>query len=460
MDLLKWFRKKGFTGGRSYTVHNGQLISPSDTKTTYITQGYTVNDLIYSIVNLIADKVRVAPWGTYKVVDESSLKLYRSILRKKNLTGEDFKKALQYRNKALKEVEDQKLAPLLESPDGYCTFQDLVADSGVFKLLTGDRIIWAETLDAGANAGKPFRLHILPPDLMTMKVASKLPFEVLGYEITDWGLIKEKSLPVKQILHDKYFNPVYDAAGNHLWGLSPLRAAFLLTTKSNEANKTEAAQFQNQGPKKIIYIDEPQKNIDMAVAEGQIQGIKKILQSREYSGSDNANKVPGSGYKIGVADVGLSPVELGIIESEKWSLRRFCNVYGVPSQLLNDPENKTYNNQKEGESALTMRCALPQLNSFREHFNRKLKNDWGYKESGIVVDYDISVYSELQEDLAQKWIWVKELPVSWAYKLDLMGMDYDDQEGLDEVMIPSGLVPIDSHNVVDETLEDENEREK
>ena len=161
---------------------------------------------------------------------------------------------------------------------------------------------------------------------------------------------------------------------------------------------------------------------------------------------------------MGIVDAGLSPVDLGIVESEKWSLRRFCNVYGVPSQLLNDPDNKTFNNQKEGEKALTMRCALPHLNSFREHLNRKLRNDWGYKGQNIIVDYDLSVFTELQDDLQTKWQWVKELPVSWRYKLDLMGMDYEEgQPGLDEVMIPSGYQPIDGYNVIDETLGQGNE---
>lgn len=449
-------REKALQRNVNYYIHNGQMISPADNKTAYITEGYTYNDLIYSIVNLISDKVRVAPWNAYKVVDDSSLKKYKAILSKKDLTGEDFKKALQYREKALEETSEAKLDALLDTPDGQRTFQDLVADSSVFKLLTGDRMIWAELLEMGANGGKPQSLHILPSNLLTMKVGNIWPFQILGYELTDWGLIKEQSILKEQVLHDKYFNPNYNSTGDHLWGLSPLKAALLLTTKSNEANKTEAAQFQNQGPKKIIFTDVDPEKMDFATAGTQANQIKKILQGKEYSGSDNAGKLATSGYKMGVVDVGLSPVELGIIESEKWSLRRFCNIFGVPSQLLNDPDNKTFNNQKEGEKALTMRCALPQLNSFREHFNRKLKTDWGYKDKNIVIDYDLSVYSELQDDLATKWAWVKELPVSWAYKLDLMGMDYEDgDEGLDEVMIPGGFQPIDGYSVVDETLNDE-----
>lgn len=456
--LLGKKQEKALQSGVSYQLYNGQFIQPADNKTTYITEGYTVNDLIYAIVNLITDKVRIAPWGQYKVVDDEAAKKYFRLIQRKEISGEDYKKALQFREKALKPVNDSKLSALLESPNGVDTFPDLVANSSIFKLLTGDRMIWAELLDGGANMGKPQSLHILPSDLLTMKVTAQWPFKVTGYELTEWGLINESNIPVQSVLHDKYFNPVYSAQGDHLWGLSPLKAALLLTTKSNEANKTEAAQFQNQGPKRIVFVNEDAEKVDIATAQLQAQQIKAVLGGKEYSGGNNAGKLAYSGYRMGIVDAGLSPVDLGIVESEKWSLRRFCNVYGVPSQLLNDPDNKTFNNQKEGEKALTMRCALPQLNSFREHLNRKLRNDWGYKGQNIIVDYDLSVFTELQDDLQTKWQWVKELPVSWRYKLDLMGMDYEEsQPGLDEVMIPSGYQPIDGYNVIDETLGQANE---
>ena len=141
---------------------------------------------------------------------------------------------------------------------------------------------------------------------------------------------------------------------------------------------------------------------------------------------------------MGVVPVGLSPVDLDIIASEMWSLRRFCNVFGgVPSQLLNDPENKVYNNTVEGEKALTTRCALPLLNSFREQFNRKLI-EWGYKNT--IIDYDMTVFTELQENMKDKWEWVKQLPVTNGYKLDLMGLDHEEgqEEFMDQILIPTG----------------------
>jgi HK97 family phage portal protein len=448
-----WFKKKAFTRGVSYAVTGGNLISPEDNKTTYLTNGYLVNDLVYSVVNLITDKVRVAPWGLYKVKDESSLKLYKALMSRKDISAEDYNRAIDLRKKALEETTDAKITPLLENPNDYCSFQDLVGDSSVFKLVCGGRMIWFEKLAMGANAGKPQALHILPYNLVSILASRGFPQTEIGYKIDQFGVTSE-ILTKESVLHDKYFNPYYDEMGGQLFGLSPLKAALLLTTKSNEANKTEAAQFQNQGPKRIVFIDED-KPLGTPVIEGQIQAVKRTLQGREYSGGDNAGKTAFSGYKMGTVDIGLSPVDLGIIESEKWSLRRFCNIYGVQSQLLNDPENKTYNNSKEAEKSLTTRAALPLLISFRDHFNRKLKEN-GYKDDNLFVDFDTTVYTELQEDLAAKWAWVKELPISHEDKLLMMGIDKSDNNpALKEIVIPSGYVPIDSLNVVDEELNGE-----
>lgn len=450
--LIRLSGVKAYQTGVSYQI-NGNLISSEDNKTTYITNGYQANDIIFSIVNLIAEKVRIPSWGVYKVTDESSLKRYKAIMSKKDISGDDYKQAQYYRKKALVDFDDAKLNDLLKFPNESCTFSDLVADSAIFKMICGGRMIYADLLSAGANGGKPQSLTILPYNLMTIVASKEFPSMLVsevGYKLTDWQI---ETIAKENVLHDKYYNPNYDVMGSHLFGLAPMKAALLLTDKSNSANKTEAAQFQNQGPKKIVFMDDIRFSPEQGNA--QAQEIKKILQGKQYGGPDNAGKTATSGYKMGVVDVGLSPVDLGIIESEKWTLRRFCNVFGgVPSQLLNDPENKSYNNQKEGEKALTTRGAIPLLNSFRDHFNRKLGTDWGYKGQNVFVDYDASCYTELQDDMKEKWAWVRELPVSWEYKLGLMGMDIEESDpGLKEIMIPTGFQPLDGYNVVDEALE-------
>lgn len=448
-------RKKAYSTGVTYAITGGNLISSEDNKTSYIDNGYSVNDIIFSIVNLIAEKVRVANWDVYKVQDESSLKRFKAIMSRKDISGDDYKQAMFYRAKALVEYNDPKLKELLDNPSrNVGTFSDLVANSSIFKMICGGRMIYADLLEGGANGGKPQSLSILPYNLMTILAKREFPDMLVseqGYKLDDWGM---SNIPKENVMHDKYFNPHFDTMGGHLFGMAPMKAALLLTDKSNSANRTEAAQFQNQGPKKVIFMDDPRFTPEQGNA--QAQSIKQILQGKEYGGPDNAGKMATSGYKMGAIDAGLSPVDLGIIESEKWTLRRFCNVFGgVPSQLLNDPENKSYNNQKEGEKALTTRGAIPLLNSFRGSFNQKLATDWGYKGQNVYVDYDSTCYTELQDDLKEKWSWVRELPVTWKYKMELMGLDTEEGEGMNEIMIPTGFQPIDSFNVVDEALNED-----
>lgn len=454
--LSSIFRQKAFPYplDTRYLFINGQIISPADNKKNYLTNGYNINDIIYSVVQLITEKVKVAPWGVYKVVDEEALKRYRAIMQRKELSADDLVKARDFRKKALEPYDaDGKLNELLKWPNEFQTFPDLVADSSTFKLLSGDRFIWAEILNAGANNGKPQSLHLLPSQDVSIVVNKGWPMSIEGYKLDNWGLL---NFPKEAVMHDKYFNPNCDVSGSHFYGLAPLKAALGLTTRSNSENRAATMSYQNGGPKSIVFMDDSRFNAQEGLA--QATEIKRILTSNEYTGPNNVNKLATSGYKMGVIPVGLSPVDLDIIKSEMWSLRRFCNVFGgVPSQLLNDPENKVYNNTIEGEKALTSRCALPLLNSFRDKFNQMLGDYWGYKDKNIYIDYDVTVFTELQENMKDKWEWVKQLPVPNGYKLDLMGLDHPEgqEDFMDQILVPTGYELSDSYgeNQTDRDLE-------
>jgi HK97 family phage portal protein len=199
------------------------------------------------------------------------------------------------------------------------------------------------------------------------------------------------------------------------------------------------------------------KRLTGEVAQAQATALKAKLIS-EYTGASNQGKIAASGYKVGVANLGLSPVELGIIESEKWDMRMICNIFGVPSQMMNDPENKTYNNQNEGEKALTTRSALPLLTSMRDNLNRKLQTDWGFKGQNVFVDFDMGVFTELQEDVAEVMKWLQPLldrgfPLNRA--LDILNIETIDDPLFDESWItPQMGTPLSewSANSVDNAL--------
>lgn len=449
MGLFNWGRKAIAVDRvfRSLQIVNGQIISPADNKEAYITDGYTYNDIIYSIVNLILDKVRLPEWRQYKIVDEDSLKSYLGLMKRKDLSYEDYRKALDYKVKALQKTDgDPRIAELLQWPNDSETFGEFVANGTGYKLLTGDRYVWADTLQAGANEGKPFRLFNLPSQCILIESTNSFPAEAIRFKLTHIN----QSFEREQVLHDKFWNPEYDTTNSDLYGLSPLKAALRTYTRNNYAKSAMAAAFKNQGVKGILAADVDAAQVNegnIAVLQEQSNRIKQILSSNEYTGPDAYNKFANAGYRMQWTSIGLSPVELNIIEAEKWDLKRLCAIYGVPSELVGNSEASTFSNVKEAEKALTSRCAIPQLVSFRNHLNKKMNTDWGLKDKNIFIDFDQTVFTELEENTKDKAEWVTRLwYLSPNRQLELMNLETVEDPLFDEPWVDSTRMPLSEFN--------------
>lgn len=444
-----------FPTSAPFQVLNNNIVSLAQNRQEFLDKGFNQNDTVFALTQLISEKIKAASWAPYKVVDDLALKRYHEMVTKASYEPINLQKASELRAKALEPFEnDQRLNELLEFPNEFDTFPDIVANSSINKLMLGNRMLKAEILEVGANQGKPFSLHILPSQMVTLIVSRTWPFRILAYRIYAWG---ELTFTTEEVLIDRYYNPNIDLNGSHLYGFSPMQPAEAVVDRSNSENTASTMAFHNGGPRTIIFVDEPTFAPEQKAA--QASAIKKVLTSAEYTGAFNSNKLASSPYKMGAVPVGLSPVDLGIAESEVNTLRRLCNVIGqVPSQLMNDAANKTYNSLVEAEKSLTTRAALPLMNSFRNQFNRKLGTDWGYKGQRVYVDYDVTVYTELQENMKDKWSWVERLPVPNGYKLDLMGLDHPEgqDEFMDQILVPSGFELSTSYgeNDTDRALEE------
>jgi HK97 family phage portal protein len=440
--------------GQQYIIDRGQLVSLSDNGSTYINGAYNVNDIVYSIINIILDKVRLPQWGLYEVDDESSLKSYYGYQSKKSLSAKEYNESLKLRTKALTPVKNPgKWGDLLIYPNAEQTFTDFVTQGCGYKLLTGNKFIYANILEAGANAGLPQELLLMPSQYVQLLVTQGFPSRVTGYQLS--ALMNNMGFSKEQVLHEKYSNYSWNTNGEQHYGIAPLKAALRLTNRNNSALEASTAKFQNGGLDAIIYVDDTR--IDNATANAQAAAVKSKLVS-EYTGPVNQGKIVASGMKMGVANLGLSPVELDIIQAEKWDMRRFCNVFGIPSQLLNDPENKSYNNAKEGEKALTTRCALPLLTSFRDNLNRKAHTDWKL-DKRYVIDFGMECFSELQEDVKEVADWTSKLiAISPNEQRELSGLATINDPSLDEVWVQgNGRQPLSDFqsNAVDNALNDQ-----
>lgn len=417
----------------------GQVTWISDKLSAYVKDGYQANDIVYSAVMMVMDKVRVAPWNIYKVVDESSLKKYHALMNSK-ADFVDWSEVRLLRNKALEPVTKydprlQKLADLLKWANEYSTFNDLVADAVGYKMITGNNYMWANTIPGGSNEGIPQELYNLPAQYMSIIATYGWPPRITGYQLNN-GFFKQ--FTSDEVMHTKYFNPDYSANGDGLYGMSPLKPGSKTITRSNAAKKAGATQLDNNGAAGIAYVDDP---VVPAHGREAQAGIMKRAWGNEYSGADRYGKVAFSGYKMGYLSVGMSLKDMDVSNVEVTDLRGIFNLWGLPSQLGNDPNNKTYNSLKEAEKALTTRGAIPQLTSVRDSLNKKLGGVWG-NFKGYIADFDSDAFPELQENQKEKWDWVDKLPVSSKYKLQMMNLEVPDDPNLDVILIEGNRVPL------------------
>ncbi len=200
-------------------------------------------------------------------------------------------------------------------------------------------------------------------------------------------------IPKEEIVHVTKFNPMWNASGQQLYGMSPLQAANKKVTRINESLTASVANLQNGGPAGVLSLDYIE-GMDQDIAQEQVTKLRQTIV--EYSGSKNTNRVGVGGYPVKWTPIGLDSVDLNILEGEKHDLRSICNVYNVPSTLLNDPDAKNENNQISAEKALTVRAAIPELIALRDGINIQMQSVWGWK--GIFLDFDLDCYPELQED--------------------------------------------------------------
>lgn len=415
----------------------GRAIYPPDNVETYIDKGYLFNPVVYSIVSFIAQKAGAIPWGVYEVKNDKALHSYKSA-NSYNLNTKIIK------TKALVALPDHELNAIFMKPNILQGWAEFIEQVVGFKLVTGNSYIHMIGPTAGLNKGSIREMWNIPSQIIRPIAGGRME-PIKGYKY----LTQDAPIPAEQVIHLKYWTPEY-FNGQNLVGLSPLRASLRLITKSNSSFDSSVGALQNQGAFGIISAEK-----DTDLTEEQADMIESRLREK-VGGPANRGKNIVTSATLKWQQMGMSPVDLNIIESDRMDLRALCNVYHVPSELFNDTANKTYSNTKEAGSAVYTNAVLPALNQFRDALNQYISG----KYPGLYCDYDASMISELQDDLQ---LMTTALAGAWwitpEERRDIMNFPADDTNPLlKDYWIPAGLVPMSASTVTDQQLEEEEKK--
>lgn len=439
---------------------NGALTPYKDNKAEYVNKGYQNNDLVYMIIKAIVDKATVAPWALYKIVDDAAYQ--KSIAIRKELaqgtyTSESLKTVnkrikeyKELRKKALKPVQDEGFAQILRMPNKHCTLSKHHAILWSYKLATGDYYELWETAGGGLRAGQPIQWTCLPSHLMSIRTNQKWPLDITGYTLLA-GV--NQDFEPEEILHEAYPNLDWDLQGSQFYGLAPIKPMAKRLQRNNESQVNGTKLMKNGGQRGIVYIKMPAEAIkddfDGTMATDQTNEMK--LRYDEILNNGQPGETAFSGYETGFTPIGLSPVDLDQVNLETHDFRMMCGAFRFPSQLLGDPESKTYANMAEASKAMILSCVLPLLNDREQSVSMQLENT-KYKGGSYVFSADDSVYDELAVNRKDQVEYLSK--ADWLTPNEKrLEMDYDpiEQPEMDKIYVSSSIVPIEEVAMPPET---------
>jgi phage portal protein BeeE len=145
-------------------------------------------------------------------------------------------------------------------------------------------------------------------------------------------------------------------------------------------------------------------------------------------------------------------VDLEILEAGKMSQRDICNVYNYPSELLNDPDNKTNANKEQSRKQLYLDNVIPTLTRDFGEMNRTIVPMFE-KATGkkYHLDFDIQAIDALNQDNADKVGWLDK---AWWLTADEKRTEMGfEPTGDNARYIPMNLVPDQaSDDIEDNTM--------
>ncbi|WP_268232051.1 phage portal protein [Sphingobacterium sp. UT-1RO-CII-1] len=416
----------------------GMWVQMADTGANYIDKAYKVNSYLHSIVHTIADRASDAPIGVFRIKDEAKAHGYKMLTKGKQ-DAATIKKSVILKTQAFEEIKEHEFAKKLNGkPNTYQTGKQLRRELHGYKLITGNSYMYASVVGGNfSNGFKPVHLWCIPSPCVNIVSGDRL-HPVSGYQVSYFS---EEIIDPRQISHFKDFNPVSEVVGGQwLYGLSRLSAGRGTISGFEEAQKAQGTLFHNMGPAGIIS-----GNSDKGPDEETAVAIQDKFEQR-HTGSLNGGRIMVTPADVKFTAIGISPVDLNIIEAKGDYLQELCALYNFPKERITGSQNTA--SQGLADKQVITSCVLPALHDFDDVMTERVRT-W-YGDESLVVISDTQYFPELQENMKELSEWLDR---SWWISTNEKRrvMDYDEVDGGDVMLVPMGLAPLE--DVVSSTVE-------
>lgn len=441
MNIFKVFssppKKKelGLPAGVQWQLINGIFVPYTNLDSTFINKAFKAIPIVQAIVMKIVEKAADATPQMMRIKDKREAAKY--FVQRKYLNGRDKAQRLaEIKIKAFEQIDNHPFLDIIENPNPTMSGRELRESSFAYCLITGNAIEYAAVPGAGGRATQPQELWSIPSPAVKPVLSGDKRDPISGYAVT---YSYNREIPKEQITHFRYFNPVGDENSfeESFWGFSPLGSSRNQISQKRYADLAQGNLFSNMGPSGIVSGNNPtgSQPAEPLTDEQAIAINDDFVQN--HTGAHNAGSIIITPADVKWVQIGLSPVDLQILEFNKDLERQVANIYGYPSQLLN-PDG-TLANSDSGDVRVITNCVLPLLRKFDDLRTRKIR-EW-YGDDSLVYMSDTDVYPELEADKKELVAWMRTAGVFSQTEIR-QALGYGKEVNPDEVLIPSGFMKL------------------
>jgi len=352
--------------------------------------GGPVSDTVISIVELISSAAGAVPWYIYRNIGDE-----------------------------MEEVSEEQsiIAKLIRHPapnTGWAQFlraaifDYYISGNAYIRVLAGSTKKYAE-------------FELLPPAAVSLNEGKYSLLSNRGTRV---------EIPEEEIIHWKYFDQQKTGQKSR----SILSYIKNLVDADTEMSRWYAALLK-YGPNIPGVIA-----VKGMLSETAKESIREQFR-KKYTGASNVG-IPliieaDSEYKPSP----ITPKENQFVEVQKQIRRRICSVFGVPSELLGDAENKTYSNVHEARRSIYSEVIIPRLSQLRDLLNSKLPS---YFSEDVYIDFDTSELEVFSEDKGKQAERLRSLVSTGILTVNEArdAMKYDSIAPGDQIFIPASVIPL------------------
>lgn len=436
---------KNYFNEAIYRLIGGQTQSYNPTLETLMIKGYGENPDVNAIVNQMASKTTVVPFYIKQISDEDSLKKIKRYPT--NTTFQQKREIKKLESKAYK--TDSEMPMPLDRPNQNQTWSDILFLYKVYLKVCGNVYLYTLSPKDGINAGQPMQLYILPSHWVQIVLkgnSSTLSVEnPIDYYILEQGNQYVK-FEAENIIHIKRANPFYNQSGSHLYGYSELMAAIRNILSSNNAIDNNGKTMLNSGVYGFIHAGDGATPL---TAE-QATSLKERLVDMDNS-KDKLSNIAGASGKLGFTRISLTTDELKPFQYLSNDRRTLANCLNWNVELLNEERTGSgfgVDTLIEARKRVITDNIKPDLDLFAASFNKEFIQKFkGYEKSEIC--WDVSELPEMQTDMETMSKWVNTVPLTLNERREVFNYEEIDDEIMNEVYIPNGIVNINDPSVND-----------